>query len=75
MICPDYTGDTYYVTEPAVTDGNIVTASGIAPLEFTMHVLKLLNVYTPETLQAWFNLYQTHESKYFYQLMNSIAPE
>lgn len=75
MICPDYTGETYYVTEPAVTDGNLVTASGIAPLEFTMHVLKLLNVYTPETLQAWYNLYQTHESKYFYELMNSIAPE
>lgn len=75
MICPDYTGETYYETEPAVTDGNVVTASGIAPLEFTMHVLKRLDVFAPETLQAWSNLYQTLEPKYFYELMNSIAPE
>lgn len=75
MICPDYTGETYYQTEPAVTDGNVVTASGIAPLEFTMHVLKKLDVFAPETLQAWYNLYRTQESTYFYELMNSIAPE
>ncbi|WFR65545.1 glutamine amidotransferase [Paenibacillus amylolyticus] len=75
MICPDYTGESYYQTEPAVTDGHVVTASGIAPLEFTMHVLKLLDVCAPETLQAWYNLYQTQEATYFYELMNSIAPE
>ncbi|PQP85090.1 glutamine amidotransferase [Paenibacillus sp. PCH8] len=75
MICPDYTGETYYQTEPAVTVGNVVTASGIAPLEFTMHVLKLLDVFAPETLKAWYNLYQTQEPTYFYELMNSIAPE
>lgn len=75
MICPNYTGEKYYETEPAVTDGNVVTASGTAPLEFAMHVLKMLDVFAPETLQAWFNLYQTHESKYFYELMNSIALE
>lgn len=75
MICPEYTGETYYQTEPAVTDGNVVTASGIAPLEFTMHVLNKLDVFAPETLQAWYKLYQTQESTYFYELMNSIAPE
>jgi len=73
MICPNYTGEKYYETEPAVTDGNLVTASGIAPLEFTMHVLQLLDVFAPNTLQAWFKLYQTHESKYFFELMDSVS--
>ncbi|MGG1634161.1 type 1 glutamine amidotransferase family protein [Paenibacillus sp. NRS-1760] len=73
MICPNYTGEKYYETEPAVTDGNLVTASGIAPLEFTMHVLQLLDVFAPKTLQAWFKLYQTHESKYFFELMDSVS--
>lgn len=73
MICPNYTGEKYYETEPAVTDGNLVTASGIAPLEFAMHVLQLLDVFAPNTLQAWFKLYQTHESKYFFELMDSIS--
>lgn len=72
MICPNYIGEKYYEMELAVTDGNLVTASGIAPLEFAMHVLKVLDVFTPETLHSWFNLYQTHEPKYFFELMNSI---
>lgn len=72
MICPHYSGEKYYETELAVTDGNLVTASGIAPLEFAMHVLKVLDVFTPQTLHSWFNLNQTHETKYFFELMNSI---
>ncbi|MGG4494014.1 type 1 glutamine amidotransferase family protein [Brevibacillus reuszeri] len=72
MFSQHYRGDAYYEMEPAVTDGNLVTASGTAPLEFAMHVLKLLDVFAPETLDSWFNLYQTHEPKYFFALMNSI---
>ncbi|WP_068621353.1 type 1 glutamine amidotransferase family protein [Paenibacillus tuaregi] len=72
MVCPNYIGEKHYEMEPAVTDGNLITASGIAPLEFAMHVLKVLDVFAPETLQAWFHLYQTHEPKYFFELMNSI---
>ncbi|WP_155590804.1 type 1 glutamine amidotransferase family protein [Lysinibacillus cavernae] len=72
MICPRYLGEQYYEMEPAVTDGNLVTASGIAPLEFAMHVLRVLDVFTPATLHAWFNLYQTHDSNYFFELMNSL---
>ncbi|OPG90350.1 glutamine amidotransferase [Chryseobacterium mucoviscidosis] len=72
MICPHYMGEKYYERVPAVTDNNLVTASGIAPLEFAMHVLKVLDVFTPETLDSWFNLYQTHDPKYFFELMNSI---
>ncbi|QDQ02386.1 glutamine amidotransferase [Lysinibacillus fusiformis] len=72
MICPHYLGEKYYEMEPAVTDGNLITASGIAPLEFAMHVLKLLDVFAPQTLHSWFNLNQTHETKYFFELMNSI---
>lgn len=72
MICPTYQGVSYYEMEPAVTNGNLVTASGVAPLEFAMHVLKVLDVFAPETLHAWFHLYQTHEPKYFFELMSSI---
>lgn len=72
MICPNYTGEKYYELEPAVTDGHLVTASGTAPLEFAMHVLKLLDVFAPETLDAWFNLNRTHDTQYFFELMNTI---
>jgi putative intracellular protease/amidase len=72
MICPTYMGEKYYKKEPAVTDGKLITASGIAPLEFSVHVLKALGVFSLKTLDAWYNLYRTHETEYFYELMNSI---
>ncbi|MNC80865.1 hypothetical protein D3C75_1337990 [compost metagenome] len=56
--------------QSVVTDGKLITASGIAPLEFAVHVLKALDVMTPEKLKAWYSLYKTQEAKYFYELMN-----
>jgi putative intracellular protease/amidase len=72
MICPSYGGERYYKQEPAVTDGKLITASGIAPLEFAEHVLRALDVFTPQTLDSWYNLNRTHESRYFYELMKSV---
>lgn len=73
MICPTYTGEKYYKMESVVTDGKLITASGIAPLEFTVHVLKSLGVFSSKTLDAWYSLNKTHESRYFYELMNSVV--
>lgn len=72
MVCPNYAGEKYYKQESAVTDGKLITASGIAPLEFSVHILKALDVFSTKTLDAWYNLYRTHESECFYELMNSI---
>ncbi|GIP59071.1 type 1 glutamine amidotransferase family protein [Paenibacillus woosongensis] len=72
MICPTYKGEKYYKMESVVTDGTLITASGIAPLEFSVHVLKALGVISPQTLDAWYSLNKTQEPKYFYELMNSI---
>lgn len=72
MICPSYTGEEYYKAESAVTDGRLITASGVAPLEFSVHVLKALDVFSPKTLDAWYRLNKTHEPRYFYELMSSI---
>lgn len=72
MICPNYVGEKYYKKESTVTDGKLITASGIAPLEFSAHVLRALDVFSSKTLDAWYNLYRTRESEYFYELMNSV---
>ncbi len=40
MVCSNYKGEKYYKNEPVVTDGKLITASGIAPLEFALHILK-----------------------------------
>lgn len=72
MVSPNYKGEKFYEAGPAVSDGNLVTASGIAPVEFAMEVLKKLDVFAPDTLQSWYNLNKTHKPEYFFQLMNSI---
>lgn len=72
VICPQYRGERFYENEPAVTDGNLVTATGVAPLEFAAHVLKALDVFSPEALHSWFKLNQTHEPKYFFELMEAV---
>ncbi|OLQ53686.1 glutamine amidotransferase [Bacillus licheniformis] len=72
MVCPAYKGEELYEKGPAVSDENLVTASGIAPLEFAMEVLKKLDVFAPDTLHSWYKLNQTHKSEYFFELMNTL---
>jgi len=72
MVCPNYKGEKFHEMVPAVSGENLITASGVAPLEFTMEVLKILDVFTPDTLHSWYNLNKTHKTEYFFQLMNSI---
>ncbi|MCC5801823.1 type 1 glutamine amidotransferase family protein [Rossellomorea vietnamensis] len=73
MVCPNYKGEAFYESGPAVSHANLVTASGIAPLEFAMEVLKKMDVFTPDTLDSWYHLNKTHQPQYFFQLMDSIS--
>ncbi|MGF2614482.1 glutamine amidotransferase [Rossellomorea vietnamensis] len=72
MICPNYKGEKFYEVASAVSHENLVTASGIAPLELAMEVLKKLDVFAPEALDSWYNLNKSHKPEYFFQLMNSL---
>jgi hypothetical protein len=38
MFCPGYHGDRHYLDEPAVTDGSLVTTSGLVPVEFAVEI-------------------------------------
>ncbi|WP_406656367.1 type 1 glutamine amidotransferase family protein [Methanolobus sp. ZRKC2] len=71
-VCPAYTGEEFYRLEDAALGDKLITASGIAPVEFARKVLKELDVFSPETLEAWYKLYTTHDSQYFYALMKSL---
>jgi putative intracellular protease/amidase len=73
MFCPNYRGGEHYVNEPAVTDGNLSTASGLAPVEFAYHVFRSLDVMTPATLEAWHGLFSTRQPEYFSALMGSLS--
>ncbi|CAJ37321.1 type 1 glutamine amidotransferase family protein [Methanocella arvoryzae] len=70
--CPTYAGEAMYVNKPAVCDGPLITASGVAPLEFAYETLKKLDLFAPATLDAWYRLFSTHEPEHFYALMGSL---
>ena len=70
-VIPTYTGKAFYRPGTAVTDGKLITASGVAPIDFAREVLRELKVFSVETLEAWYQLFVTHEAQYFYALMES----
>ncbi len=66
-----YAGAHLYRDEPAVTDGDLITASGTAPVEFAREILQRLEVFEPEVLASWFKLYGDRDPAAFYELMAS----
>lgn len=72
MCCPHYKGQAWYVDKPAVTDDNLITASGLAPVEFAYQIFRRLDVMSPAVLEAWYGLFSTRKPDFFYTLMESI---
>ncbi len=63
-----YRGAAYYQQQPAVTDGNVITASTVAPIEFAYHIFKKLELYSMDILDAWYGLFKTGDPTYFFKL-------
>ncbi|MEN6440720.1 MAG: type 1 glutamine amidotransferase family protein [Syntrophobacter sp.] len=68
-----YRGLEFYEDAPAVTDNNLITAPGTAPLDFARHIFECLALYPPEVLDAWYMLFKTGKPEYFAQLMRAVG--
>lgn len=64
-----YAGARHYVAEPAVVDGDLVTASGVAPVHFARAVFERLGAHDPGLIDSWFKLYAERDAAGFYELM------
>lgn len=53
-----YTGEAKYIAKQAVSDGNIITANGTAPLEFAKEILLALNAASKEEIEEWYNFHK-----------------
>jgi len=69
---PNYRGGAHYVAEPAVVDGDLITATGTAPVEFARAVLDRLGVLRHSTLDAWHRLQTERTTASFTALMGSL---
>lgn len=56
---PSYKGEQHYIHSLAISDhGKLITASGSGPVEFTLEVMRALNIYTEEKRQQWYALFK-----------------
>jgi putative intracellular protease/amidase len=60
-----YAGEDAYVDEPAVSDGLLITAGGMAPLEFAREIFATLGIYEEEALASWYQLYKSGKSAHY----------
>jgi putative intracellular protease/amidase len=57
-IVADYNDENFYVDELAVTDRNVITASGLGCVEFAREVIKQLNLYNEADTRTWFEMFK-----------------
>lgn len=55
---PDYGNKSDYVTDFAVCDGNIITASGGGSVEFARRIIELLEIYPDNQIEEWYQMFK-----------------
>jgi hypothetical protein len=55
---PEYGGAAYYVDAPAVSDGHVITASGLADVDFARAIFAELGIFTPANEAVWFDMFK-----------------
>jgi putative intracellular protease/amidase len=63
-----YRGGSFYCDAPAVTDENLITASGLAPVDFAYEIFKTLNLYTEAALLKSYALFKFGRASSYYEL-------
>ena len=57
-IAPKYRGDENYQNSLAVTDMNIITANGTAPIEFAREIFMIIGLYSDDNIEKSFQLFK-----------------
>jgi len=72
--CPRYKGQRFYVDDPSVVDHNLITASCAGALLWAKQIIERLEVFQPDTLEAWYAYFSTGEAQHFFALMQTLTP-
>jgi len=66
-----YAGGDRFVAEPVVVDGDLITASGVAPVHLAQAIFGRLGIYEPGAAASWFKLYGDRDPAGFFELMSA----
>lgn len=69
----EYRGARLYCDLPAVTDKNLITASGVAPVDFAYDIFRMLDLYSDDTLEAWYGLFKLGDASKYYELARAAS--
>ena len=72
MMVPGYQGQAFYVNQPSVADGNLITASATGGLLWAMQILARLGVFGEDTLESWYEYFSTGKAEAFCALMQTL---
>ena len=73
MASPSYKGQNFYVDEPSVADDNLITAGSAGALPWAKRIIERLNVFQPDTLDAWYAYFSSGEAQRFFALMRTLG--
>jgi putative intracellular protease/amidase len=55
---PEYAGAAHYLEAPAVRDQRVITASGLAPVDFARQIFAELRIFSAADEALWFEMYK-----------------
>lgn len=67
-----YQGEKYYKNTLAVMDKNLITASSAGSLLWAKYIFENLELYSRQTIEAWYNYFSSGKVEYFGELMTSL---
>lgn len=72
MVCPCYEGKDFYIDQPSVADENLITASSTGALLWAKQIIGRLGVFEANTLEAWYDYFNTGKPEQFFALMKTL---
>lgn len=72
MFSPCYKGQSFYIDKPSVADHNLITAGSTGGLLWAKQIIEHLGVFQSNTLEAWYNYFNTGKPEHFFALMQTL---
>lgn len=75
MAAPGYKGREFYVDKPSAADHNLITAASTGALLWAKQIIERLGVFQENTLDAWYEYFNTGKAESFYALMQTLPTD
>ena len=73
MTCPNYKGQSFYIDKLSVSDHNLITAGAAGALLWTRQIIEHLGVFQSDTLNFWYEFFNTGDPQFFFALMQTLS--